>query len=259
MEFNLADLWEHVVDAVPDREALVFGTHRLTFRQADERANRLAHFLQEQGVGPGDHVAVYLRNRPEYVEAMFAALKLRGFRSTSTTATSQTNSSTCSMTPTPRPSSSRRSSSHSLRRCEEASPARERSSSSTMRQLTVTGRQITLRTRRRFAVRFRLGTSRGARRMISTSSTRAARQGCPKVCSGVPRTSSLPGSEVAIRRGSDHPSRGHHRVSDRPIRCLPVCPLMHGTANWFAMRTLFGGGAVILFDIASSIPSASGG
>ena len=45
MEYNLADLWEAVVDAVPDREALVCGDRRLTYAAADERINRLAHAL----------------------------------------------------------------------------------------------------------------------------------------------------------------------------------------------------------------------
>jgi acyl-CoA synthetase (AMP-forming)/AMP-acid ligase II len=77
MEFNLADLWEKVVDTVPDREAIISGDRRLTYVAADERANRLAHFLESRGVGPGDHVALYLTNGTEYLEGMLAAFKLR--------------------------------------------------------------------------------------------------------------------------------------------------------------------------------------
>jgi acyl-CoA synthetase (AMP-forming)/AMP-acid ligase II len=77
MDYNLADLWEAVVDAVPGNEALVCGDRRLTFAQADERANRLAHVLTEHGVGAGDHVALYLYNGTEYLEAMIAAFKIR--------------------------------------------------------------------------------------------------------------------------------------------------------------------------------------
>lgn len=77
MDYNLADLWEKVVDTVPDREALVCGDRRLTYAATDERANRLAHFLAAQGVGPGDHVALYLTNGNEYLEGMLAAFKLR--------------------------------------------------------------------------------------------------------------------------------------------------------------------------------------
>jgi len=77
MEYNLADLWEKVVDTVPDQEALVCGDRRLTFAQTDDRTNRLAHHLQSLGVGAGDHVALYLYNGVEYIEAMLAAFKLR--------------------------------------------------------------------------------------------------------------------------------------------------------------------------------------
>jgi acyl-CoA synthetase (AMP-forming)/AMP-acid ligase II len=77
MEFNLADLWERVVDAVPHAEAMVCGGRRLTFAAADERINRLAHHLQAAGIGAGDHVALYLYNSAEYLECMLAAFKLR--------------------------------------------------------------------------------------------------------------------------------------------------------------------------------------
>ncbi len=77
MNYNIADLIESVVDAVPERVGLVCGERRLTYAELDERANRLAHFLASQGVGPGDHVGLYLQNGTEYVEAMLAAFKLR--------------------------------------------------------------------------------------------------------------------------------------------------------------------------------------
>src|SRR2546423_725730 len=79
MERNLADIFEVVVDSVPEREALVvgFGDRRLTYAALDQRANRLAHHLAAAGIGPGDHVAAYLYNGNEFVETMLAAFKLR--------------------------------------------------------------------------------------------------------------------------------------------------------------------------------------
>jgi 3-oxocholest-4-en-26-oate---CoA ligase len=77
MEFNLADLFEGVADAVPEREALVCGDRRLTYRELDERANRLAHYHASQGIGRGDHIGLYLHNCTEYIEASLAAYKLR--------------------------------------------------------------------------------------------------------------------------------------------------------------------------------------
>jgi acyl-CoA synthetase (AMP-forming)/AMP-acid ligase II len=77
MEFNLADLWECVVDALPGHESMVCGQRRLTYAAADERANRLASHLGTGGIGPGDHVALYLYNGTEYLEGMLATFKLR--------------------------------------------------------------------------------------------------------------------------------------------------------------------------------------
>ena len=76
-QFQLADLFEIVVDTVPDRLALVAGDVRLTYAELDRRANRLAHALEERGVQPDDHVAVYSWNRAEWVEAMLACYKIR--------------------------------------------------------------------------------------------------------------------------------------------------------------------------------------
>jgi acyl-CoA synthetase (AMP-forming)/AMP-acid ligase II len=75
--FNFADIWEMASDAVPERTALVCGDARRTYAQLEDRANRLAAHLADNGVGAGDHVALYLDNCPEYVEAMLAAFKLR--------------------------------------------------------------------------------------------------------------------------------------------------------------------------------------
>jgi acyl-CoA synthetase (AMP-forming)/AMP-acid ligase II len=77
MEFNLADLYEIVADAVPDRPALVAGDRRLTYAQLDERANRFAHHLLDHGVEPGDKVAIYSGDRAEWVEAMLGTYKAR--------------------------------------------------------------------------------------------------------------------------------------------------------------------------------------
>ncbi|MBW8483988.1 AMP-binding protein [Actinomadura parmotrematis] len=78
--FNLADLFEVVADAVPDRLALVADggpAARLTYAGLDARANRVAHHLAAAGIGPGDHVAILARNRAEWVESMIGCYKLR--------------------------------------------------------------------------------------------------------------------------------------------------------------------------------------
>jgi acyl-CoA synthetase (AMP-forming)/AMP-acid ligase II len=77
MEFQLADLFEAVADAFPDREAIVCGARRVTYRELDDDATRLAHALADLGVRAGDHVGCYLHNSIEYVLTMLACFKLR--------------------------------------------------------------------------------------------------------------------------------------------------------------------------------------
>ena len=43
----------------------------------EARANRLAHHLADQGVGPGDHVGIYAYNSVEWVETLWAVFKIR--------------------------------------------------------------------------------------------------------------------------------------------------------------------------------------
>jgi 3-oxocholest-4-en-26-oate---CoA ligase len=75
--WNFADLWESVSDALPDRVVLVQGTRRVTWRDFDDRAARLAAALSAAGLGPGSKVASYLYNSNEYSEGVYATFKLR--------------------------------------------------------------------------------------------------------------------------------------------------------------------------------------
>jgi acyl-CoA synthetase (AMP-forming)/AMP-acid ligase II len=77
MEFNIADLFESIADAIPQRPALVSGSTQLTYAELDARANRLAHALRERGIRAGDHVGLFLYNGNEFLEAMLAAFKIR--------------------------------------------------------------------------------------------------------------------------------------------------------------------------------------
>jgi acyl-CoA synthetase (AMP-forming)/AMP-acid ligase II len=77
MEWNLADIWESVADALPDHVALVQGARRTTWGQFDDRASRLAGALTAAGLKPDSKVASYLYNSNEYTEGLFATFKMR--------------------------------------------------------------------------------------------------------------------------------------------------------------------------------------
>ena len=49
---------------------------RLTFKQANQRANRLANWLQDHGIGKGDRVAILARDGIEHLDLFFACSKL---------------------------------------------------------------------------------------------------------------------------------------------------------------------------------------
>jgi fatty-acyl-CoA synthase len=61
-----------------DRVAVVFEDQRLTYRELDERVDRLASGLQRNGFAPGDRAMVLAKNRIEWVEIFFALARLGG-------------------------------------------------------------------------------------------------------------------------------------------------------------------------------------
>ena len=76
MEFNAADIFEGVVDRVPDREAIVYGSTRLTYKELDVRSNKAAHALKKLGIKKGSHIGIYAFNCVEWLEIMLGAYKL---------------------------------------------------------------------------------------------------------------------------------------------------------------------------------------
>jgi 3-oxocholest-4-en-26-oate---CoA ligase len=90
MAYTLADLNEAVAAAIPDREAIVTATRRVTWAELARRTRRLGNLLADAGLGcrrerdglapwesGQDHVALYLYNGHEYLEAMVGAAKAR--------------------------------------------------------------------------------------------------------------------------------------------------------------------------------------
>ncbi len=76
MEFNVADLVERVAKNVPDKEAVIFGSQRATYKHFDERSRQFARYLLSQGLGKGDHVGIYAYNSIEWIEVMLGCYKI---------------------------------------------------------------------------------------------------------------------------------------------------------------------------------------
>jgi acyl-CoA synthetase (AMP-forming)/AMP-acid ligase II len=74
---NIADLFEHAVDAFPERTAIACADRQVTFAELERRANQLAHHLAGRGIGKGAHVGLYAWNSIQAIETMIAAYKLR--------------------------------------------------------------------------------------------------------------------------------------------------------------------------------------
>jgi len=74
---NLASVWEQIADAQPEALALANADTSRTWAEFDDRASRLAAALSAAGIGAGDNVACAMYNGNEYIEAEFAAFKVR--------------------------------------------------------------------------------------------------------------------------------------------------------------------------------------
>ena len=90
MLINLATLQELIAGEIPDKPAVIWRDRELSYADLTERTRRLAHAFRGLGLGcrrerdalepwqsGQDHVAVYLYNCPEYLEAMYGAYKAR--------------------------------------------------------------------------------------------------------------------------------------------------------------------------------------
>src|SRR2546426_6686924 len=73
---TLGSLPERAARRWGTREALYFKGRRWSFAELSARVDRLARGLIGLGVAPGDKVAPWMGNRPEFIETMFAVLKI---------------------------------------------------------------------------------------------------------------------------------------------------------------------------------------
>jgi aspartate racemase len=72
---TMHELVEAQAARTPDNSAVEHGGQRLTYRELNERANQLAHFLRKRGIGAESKVGVCLRRSLELPVALLAVLK----------------------------------------------------------------------------------------------------------------------------------------------------------------------------------------
>ncbi len=73
---RFGDLPEQIAARLPDAEALVFNDARYSFSAVAARVDDAAKRLMGAGVGPGDHVALWLNNCDDWVFIAFGILKI---------------------------------------------------------------------------------------------------------------------------------------------------------------------------------------
>ena len=239
-QWNLGELFEMVVDAVPDREAVVDGTERTSYVELDRRANAAAELLTCSGVGPGDRVGLLLRNGRPYLELLLAAFKLGA---------------------TPFNVHDRYTADELRVLLDDAQPrlvvhepdlgARLAGALGTSGTLAVDAayeRAIGTAPASRPAPGGRSGDDRY---ILYTGGTTGRPRGV------VWRHHDLLTGALATAAGDESTPLTREGIVERAVenrlRCLPASPLNHGAAQWSALATLFGGGTVVLvgrFDAA---------
>ena len=72
---TLPELFEQQVERTPDAVAVVFEDQQLSYRELNERANRLAHYLVGRGIGPEDVVGLAVPRSLEMMVSLLGILK----------------------------------------------------------------------------------------------------------------------------------------------------------------------------------------
>lgn len=73
---SIAEMISTRAREIPDRVFVKYYDQSYTYAQTNEKANRVAHFLQKMGVEKGDIVSLLILNSPEIYDCMFGAQKL---------------------------------------------------------------------------------------------------------------------------------------------------------------------------------------
>jgi 3-oxocholest-4-en-26-oate---CoA ligase len=249
--WNLADVFELVADTVPERLALAHGEKGRTrsFAELESRANALAaHWLRRHR--PGDKVAIYSHNRPEFVESLVGALKAR-------------------LVPV--------NVNYRYREEELAYLFENSDAASVVYEATFAPQVAALRDRlpgvcdwieledgatgNAFAAPFEEIASQRAERpagprspddliLLYTGGTTGMPKGVMWTQGALWRALGGGGSALRGEAPSGSPAEHRERVAreETALRLLPACPLMHGTGQFMAYTVMGSGGAVVTLE-----------
>jgi fatty-acyl-CoA synthase len=254
MHWNLADLYELVADAVPERLALAHGADgpTRTWAELEARANAIArHLLRSHAAS--DKLAIYAYNRPEYLEAFVGAVKAR-------LAPVNVN--------------------YRYREDELVYLLDNSDSTAVVYEAGFADRVAKIRDRlprvrewieisdgapgNAFAVPFEAIAGERASRpelarspdetfLLYTGGTTGLPKGVMWTHSALYRALGGGGNAVLGEGPSQSVEEHRRRVLqiDRNLRLLPACPLMHGTGLFSALNTLASGGAAVTIESRS--------
>ena len=77
-ESSVHELFEEQVEKTPDAVAVVYEDATLSYAELNRRANQLAHYLRELGVGPDQRVAICMERSLEMMVGLLGVLKAGG-------------------------------------------------------------------------------------------------------------------------------------------------------------------------------------
>ena len=80
MKINIGEFLTRRSTVTPTREGLVCEGVRRTYKDLNDRANRLANAMKNLGIGHGDRVSILAFNEPEYYDMYFGLGKIGRFK-----------------------------------------------------------------------------------------------------------------------------------------------------------------------------------
>ena len=75
---TISTLFEEQVEKTPNNIAVVFGNNKLTYKELNEKANSLAHYLRDNGINRNDLVGIMQNRSLEMIISILAVLKSGG-------------------------------------------------------------------------------------------------------------------------------------------------------------------------------------